>query len=1113
MRHLTKIKLINWHFFANETIPVDGDTLITGDNGAGKSTLIDAIQVVIIANLKKVRFNSSAMEDRTTRDIRSYLRGKTGVEGKSNYLRNEDFSSYIVLEITRTTTGTPYLIGVVFDYFHTTGEEEHVFFRIDEEHLHDDLFFKGPQELRNRGEFFNYLKARDVKFQQYRNDLNRYIYDLRQLFGGAKESFFSLFTKGISFSPITELRSFVYDYILEEHPLDVENMQEYFEKFRQVEQMIDDTKNEIAALEKLEDSYSDIEKLYETLKINDYMVARGAYEVQLSNIGEMKQEKNRFLDCKEEIQKQIIEANSNKERIKETLTGLETLMRENEAKQKEEELNRHLQMLREKLDELMCLEKNLVHRFIAEAEELEHLYDILSALNAPVEITGVLLEAKEAWQQSVDSGRAVLPQDNTVYAGAWAKAMHWLFLQKDLWQKEKDDLSREEIRLKKMIDDLENNRVLGTESPTMKLKGVLEENLTDPEGEKLPVHILCEAIDIGNERWRNAIEGYLHTQKFDLLVPPAYFNEALSLYENHRYTLHIERVGLVNTGKLMQEKRGPDQNSLAEEITASVDYVAAYVNHLLGSVIKCDSERELSNYRRSITDSCMLYQNHTARQIPSSRYETPYIGKEAIRTQLLRTRHLLEELSRQRSKIGKNLNVSAPTDSFSTDKRDRYNHWSEEAGKLLEKNDLSAALEKTQKELLSLDFSEYENFERDYHKNKLEMDRLDEQLQDLNKSLGGLESKIQNINVQLENLAEQEQNSQQLLIRLEEQLDKEILEQCRLKWKKEVQERNPEVLYHNYSRNRDGINTRINNQRNKLIKMRTEYVYSYNFPGDPESQDNCAFNQRYRTLIDSHLRDYEKQAREAREKAEHSFQEHFIARLGEYIKLAREEIKELNRALQGMRFGSEEYRFSLVAKAETKHYYDMVMDSGVYEGSIFRPTFYEKYGDAINDLFNEIANRDSELKETMYALTDYRTYLDFDITITDQMGYKSNFSKVARDKSGGETQVPFYVAILASFYQAYQLYRKSDTLRLVVFDEAFNRMDADRIEEAIRFMQKLGFQAMIVAPTGRIQLIVPYMNTNLVVMKDNFTSFIEKATRKELIESGQKTEMRKVKEG
>ena len=100
---------------------------------------------------------------------------------------------------------------------------------------------------------------------------------MRQLFG-AKESFFSLFTKGISFSPITDLRRFVYDYILEERDIDVENMREYFEKFRQVELMIGETRKEIAELEKIEAQYGEIENLRRNLDINDYMVARARWE-------------------------------------------------------------------------------------------------------------------------------------------------------------------------------------------------------------------------------------------------------------------------------------------------------------------------------------------------------------------------------------------------------------------------------------------------------------------------------------------------------------------------------------------------------------------------------------------------------------------------------------------------------------------------------------------------------------------------------------------------------------------------------------------------------------------------------------------------------------------
>ena len=1098
MRILTKIKLINWHYFINETISIDGDTLVTGDNGAGKSTLIDALQVVMIGNLSKVRFNSAAMKDRTTRDIRSYLRGKTGAEGKSGFLRDYDFSSYIVLEITHTTSNKPYLIGVVFDYYHATGEEEHVFFRLDEEYLQDDLFFKGPREPRNRREFFDYLKAKGIKYKHYHNDINRYIYDLKQLFGGVKDSFFSLFTKGISFTPITNLRSFVYEYILEEKTLDVATMKEYFERFRQVEEMIDETKREMAELENIESIYQEINKMRETLQVNDYMVRRGYWEHKKEIIGAKEQERDALLTRQKELWERIEEAEEQKEGLEKNIEELAEAMRENEAKQKEERLSRELEQLRAQLGELEKMEKNLVHKLKVETDEIDQLLGVLQHLEAPVELTRPLLEAKDRWLSAISSEGKDFPEDTAGLAEAWGKVMDWVKTQNDRWENEERELAEEEKRLEEVIANLEKNRVLGPESSTVKLKEVLEEQLFDPEGGKVPVHIFCEAIDIKNEKWRNAIEGYLHTQKFDLLVPPNYFDEALSLYERHKFTLGIERVGLVNTGRLLEESRVAQEDSLAEEITAQVNYVAAYANWLLGGLIKCEREQELKQYARAITDSCMLYQNYTARQIPHSRYETPYIGEEAIKTQLQRNRDYLNDVQLKRRGIKDKIQSASTVKSLSLDKRDRYQYLQENSRQLQEKDAVSAKMREVQEELMSLDISEYKRLEQEHQEKKRSLNDLVENMRKMDTEKGELSSKVKNAEEEIDRLGEESKEHYQNLQQLESQFDEGLRERCAQKWEKEAKEKKPEVLRKNYSSSWEGINTSINNKMQSLIKARTEYCHRFNFPEDPEKYDNEPYRQRYYLLVDSHLQDYEEQAREAREKAEQSFQEHFIARLGEYIKQAEEEIKELNRALKDMRFGTDTYRFSLTARQETKRYYDMITDTGVYQGSIFRDAFYDKHGDAIKDLFYEIVNKHDDLSQAMHSLTDYRTYLDFEIKITDEQGNQSNFSQVARDKSGGETQVPFYVAILASFYQAYQLYRKSDTLRLVVFDEAFNNMDADRIEEAIRFMQNLGFQAIIVALTGRIQLIVPHVNTNLVVMREGYHSFIERVTRKEL---------------
>ncbi len=1098
MRLLTKIKLINWHFFTNETIPVDGSTLITGDNGAGKSTLIDALQLVIVADLRKIRFNSSAFEDRTTRDLRSYLRGKTGAEGEAAFLRSENFSSYIVLEITRTTSGKTYLIGVVCDYYHATGEEDHVFFRVDEEPLRDELFFKEPSLPYSRREFFDHLKARGMKHQNYRNDLRRYISDLRQLFGGAKESFFSLFSKGISFSPITDLRRFVHDYILEEKVIDVETMRDYFEKFREVERIIGDTKREIAALEQIEESYEEIEKLRRQLSLGGYMVQRAGWELEKNRAGQKEEEKEKAEQAVKVLAARIERDRAQRQSLEEELTGLRAEIAENESFKREKELQRSLGELGEELARLGRLEKNLSNQFKEEAGEGAELHLVMQHVDAPLLLSQTLPAAVEKWITAAGAPEKDYPEDWEELAAGWQKAMEWLFLLKNSLEEEAQGLREQIARLKEDLRGLSKNQILGGESPVMRLKQILKRELLTPAGEPIPVHIFCEVLEIGDPDWRNAIEGCLHPQKFDLLVPPGHFDAALDLYRREKLNSNLEGVGLVNTGPLLKEAQPPRAQSLAEEITAEVDYAEAYAARLLGTVIKCRSASELKEHESAVTPEGLLYRDHSLRQIPRAHFELPYIGKEALRFQLARKKGELQEAERLLSEAEQRIAATASAGHLVLDKRDRYRAWSQTVEQLQARPGLEEKQAAQQRELLSLDFSELEELKRRLARREESLKKLKEELDQAIDERGGFRVKIADLNSAVEELRQAAEVKRQTCGAYLEALPAALQEECAQKWEREAARKNPAELHQNYTSSNEGARTRIDKRRPALVQLRTEFVYSFHFSGDPSAEDNEAFRQRLQLLVESHLQDYETRAREAREQAEQSFQENFVARLGEFIKLAREEIKELNRALKDMRFGTDAYRFSLTPSQDTRRYYEMIMDTGVYQGSIFRETFFQKHGDTITDLFNEITREGDDFPVNVQALTDYRSYLDFDIIITDTHNHKSYFSKVARDKSGGETQVPFYVAILASFYQAYQLYRKSDTLRLVVFDEAFNRMDADRIEEAVAFMKNLGFQAVIVAPTGRIQLIVPYMNTNLIVMRDGFNSFIERVSRKDL---------------
>ena len=84
--------------------------------------------------------------------------------------------------------------------------------------------------------------------------------------------------------------------------------------------------------------------------------------------------------------------------------------------------------------------------------------------------------------------------------------------------------------------------------------------------------------------------------------------------------------------------------------------------------------------------------------------------------------------------------------------------------------------------------------------------------------------------------------------------------------------------------------------------------------------------------------------------------------------------------------------------------------------------------------------------------------------------------------------------MLASFAQLYQVNDLSglanNTVRLVVFDEAFNKMDSDRIIESVRLLRKMHLQAIICTPPDKLPDIMPLADRTLLVNKDKYQMHI-----------------------
>ena len=153
--------------------------------------------------------------------------------------------------------------------------------------------------------------------------------------------------------------------------------------------------------------------------------------------------------------------------------------------------------------------------------------------------------------------------------------------------------------------------------------------------------------------------------------------------------------------------------------------------------------------------------------------------------------------------------------------------------------------------------------------------------------------------------------------------------------------------------------------------------------------------------------------------------------------------------------------------------------------SLMEDEFFRKYERKIGLLTEKFmpsreedgAGREKH-KNEMERFADYRNYLDFNMyeqSIDENGIEKKNYvDDMAGVDSGGEGQNPLYVALLASFAQLYKInlspkMHRSPTLRLVVLDEAFSKMDAEKVASCISLIRGLGFQAIISATNDKIQ--------------------------------------------
>jgi len=1066
---MTKIKLINWHIFDNHTIDINKNTLITGENGHGKSTLLDAVNFILSGASGK--FNQAA-NAYTKRTVESYIRGKTGLEGKT-FLRDQDnLISHIALEFYDQLSKKHLTIGVVFELPLSSRRNHGIFYHIADSKLEENYYIRENKILGlNQFKAAVKVNGKEVRTFETKRDIKSMI---KSTLGLSSDKYFELLPKALAFHPINEVNKFVYDFLLPEDTVDIESLQTNIYSYREISKLLKIEKEKLDALLPLESLSQTYKKVDSDIKVLDYLKVDLNFD---STQKELETENDALITNKKDTDNIVNQKSITETKLHEVETSLEEL-RKSDITVRVSTLEKEIKEEKQKLG-------NTNNKINSIMELINHETQLGKKIG--IEFQGESYANRESHPQLLNSIKdfdEALDEKKSSAALELAETKNKIVIEKD-----------KKAKLEFEINKLKSNRFTYPEFVEL-LLGILKEELKNEFNKPdIVVKPLCELLEIekDNEMWRNAIEGYLNTQRFDIIVEPQYFNKALEIYEKHKFQRKIHGVGLINTNKLKNYEANP--GSLATKVKGLNEFARQSVNMIMGNVICVDEINQLKEFSKSITPTGMTYRNNTARQINQAIWEKPYIGLKAIQTQLenaiqedkliSRTINSLIDAQNKLNNLIHIINQSQIRDLFNVHNYFEDKYQSEKT--ILSQEDELKILKKDNAWLEVEDLIEKKNNEKEELRLQLngfigDLRLFEQKRKDTVERIIGLKHKLEDITSEFKKLPDFSSYSTQI-------------ENKKNELHQKYQDSYDKILSAIRTEQTD-LTRKLVSHENRLTELMRDYIYKYDngqLIADIKNLDDfldALYRIKGRNIIE-----YEDKAGVALKACEKSFKEDFLSKLREKIQNAQDGFRILNNALASKPFGSDKeiYKFTYSGSSNPnfRDYYAILQSYEDYESrSLLIESLSEKNLILLKTLFETLTSEDKTEAQVrkIAEYTDYRKYMDYDIKITNKNNDVYYFSKVNREKSGGETQTPFYVIIASSFQQLLDANKRNRSSACVVmFDEAFNNMDESRIEAMMEYYKELNIQLLIAVPPQRLVNIVPYVETTLGLIKTNNT--------------------------
>ena len=1066
---ISKIKLLNWHIFTNDTISFNNNLLITGENGCGKSTLMDAIYYILSGGDDK-SFNQAAGQG-GNRTLETYMRCKVGNEGETYLRKSNDVVSYIALELYSEKTKEHHMLGVCLE-INDASKPKSNFFYIPNHTINDIDFYESnhvygyrefKQRMKNLEGYYDFPNAPK---HQIRREIAVNIFKIKN-----HKRFYDLLKKAISFNPITEVSSFVNDFLLEDSRVDLNSLIQQIREYQDFKNMIYKEEEKIKYL----DTFMPQAKTYQ----------KNVNLIKYLNIVSKEKSLVNYKNSVNSYNKKIIKLKDENVSYDNELKDLEN---------KNDQLVKDIADL-ERNDDLKLLSDSKKQLDILKIDLQKSNVELDTILNKIDNVNKVGKHFNFKYNFNTD----VNHKDFSLLKIHLNEFESFIYEISSQLTSEKIGLENEKNDIKNKIKENENelNNLEKGKNNYDKEVTLLSDIITNKIREVYPndefyVRPLCEYLEVNDEQWSNALEGYLNKQRFNLIIDPKYFDIASKEYERVKDNKNIYGVGIVNISSIKDKPLG--EKSLFSKVDVTNEFAKKYAMKLLGNVTCCDSIEEIKNYKSSITKDVMIYKNNVLKACHPDVYIKPYLGLKSRQKRIELLKNDISKLRENEKEVINELEFILYDLLFIKENNRPVdlskNLWQEIS--LLEKNinDITSKIKELESDQsLIANSMRIESYKQEkklmYQKREDIRIRKDNNLRDITLT----ETRIN------ENTKYIEELESNLKIELNCYLDEDKLNTYR----KEFSDKTVDII------NKEIESARNYNSKEQqfILPKLSYYVTHYNPSLSPIIENLNDFIKEYSRLINDDIVTYKEKANEAYITAKASFRQDFIAKLREKIDDGKATLKSLNKKLSQHTFGTDKEVFSFEygpsKDPEFKEYYRIIESGTSMELSTLLDTVMSlKDEEIMKNLFERISiNPNNENEEKLLSTyLDYRSYMSFDIKIVDKDNNISHFSEINKEKSGGETQTPFYIIMAACFEE---LLGKEDSTCCIILDEAFNNMDEDRIKSMMEFYKELNIQVIIIVPTIRFSAIFNYCDTVVGIVKSKNRARIAPIQKNEII--------------